>query len=235
MLFCGTNKWQTQRHASNQPTIHQISSNHTQTHAYREIERAKRGMHTARRCLALSIHSERHRNFVLLVTWKIWLRQCHQNNLSFFSSFFSLSLSFFWFYCLVWMLSFHLVVCLTWFPRFRNQEFRLESDCFSHTQTHTDFDAYISLFNLFLCSHSAVCQSRIGFVSIWLFDILFERKCGICCDSKMYLPMKFGLIIKFILVLCAVFFCSLGFFSVLWRLHFRFVSQLVVAILRAHS
>lgn len=156
-------------HAPNQPTIHQIRSNHTPANTQREIEREAHRhklTHTARRSLALSIHSERHRNFVLLVTRKIWLRQCHRNNLS---SFFSFLFSFGSFYCLVWVLSLHLIVWdHSWCCDFETKNFgsaRMEWNRIG-SSPHCCRCVQNSVFNLFLCSHSAVCQSRIGFVSI---------------------------------------------------------------------
>lgn len=90
------------------------------------------------------MHSEWHRNFVLLVTRKIWLRQCHRNNLS--SVFFSL-------YCLVWMLSFHPGMDLLVVRFAAPVSTRIQCKYIRH-----NFNAYF----IFIF-HSILCANRIGF------------------------------------------------------------------------
>lgn len=69
--------------AAKQPTTHQIRSNHTHSH---RLTNTHTHIHTKTHSytMPLSMHSVRHRNFILLVTRKIWLTQYHQNNLSSF-------------------------------------------------------------------------------------------------------------------------------------------------------
>lgn len=121
-----------------------------------------------------------------MVTRKIWLKQCHRNNLlPYFFPAFNLLFSFGIHRVRCWMIRFGIVcawiVCtrickcarslsgISAFQRFRRFHFMYMQS--------TNLQFTISMFDVWcFISHRF---NHIEFVSIWLFDILFERVCGI--------------------------------------------------------
>lgn len=124
---------------------------HTHTYVYLPVHSVACARSLANSSSALNIHSEWHRSLVSVVTRKIWLRQCHQNNLS----------SFFPLYCLVcwlWLgaVSFHLYMAQLAFFDWENH------DSFSHfpdstLNTYVHYTVLMSACILYLCLNCVLC------------------------------------------------------------------------------